>query len=402
MKLLVLGFEAIPSKQLLEDESFQNLRRLMDLGCFGTIDPVIPATPIPSWLSFLTGRDPGSIGIYGLRNRTNHSTTSATPVQPTALRSPTISDLIQGDSGRVSVLGFPYNRTDHRPLFQAAQKNLETDPHHLVVLINRPDLTIPDEEYYQKIDHEVGQLLGLIDDETAVLVLSLGGSQGRLGGVALNDWLVHEGYLAVRSKPTVNTSLEEVVIDWAQTKAWSVGGPAGLIFLNVEGREPAGIVPESEASTLRDELKAKIEALELNGSTTTEVFKPEECYQSITGVAPDLIVQFGALSWSVLDQIGDHQLLVPNDPTPHGNDPDIPGPGGFILAADGLPIQGQLEGVRLLDLPPTLLDLVKIPIPNSLQGQSLLSRSTNNDDGSTPTISDEEIIRNRLSGLGYL
>jgi predicted AlkP superfamily phosphohydrolase/phosphomutase len=77
--------------------------------------------------------------------------------------------------------------------------------------------------------------------------------------------------------------------------------------------------------------------------------------------------------------------------------------GAFILAAPGSPLQGPLENVKLLDLTPTLLELGGYDALPDMQGQSLLSRAKQSPNGSAgSSATDEEIIRQRLSGLGYI
>ncbi len=77
--------------------------------------------------------------------------------------------------------------------------------------------------------------------------------------------------------------------------------------------------------------------------------------------------------------------------------------GSFILAASNSPLQGEVTGARLLDIAPTLLELAGYEIPASMQGRSLVAEQD-----ATPRIEpgydadDETIIRDRLSGLGYI
>lgn len=74
--------------------------------------------------------------------------------------------------------------------------------------------------------------------------------------------------------------------------------------------------------------------------------------------------------------------------------------GCFILTASNNPLHGELPGVNLLDMAPTLLELAGDAIPSSIQGQSLVSGIQLVSPGYT--VSDEEIIRERLEGLGYI
>ena len=61
-------------------------------------------------------------------------------------------------------------------------------------------------------------------------------------------------------------------------------------------------------------------------------------------------------------------------------------------------LQGEIEGARLLDLAPTLLELAGADVPSSMQGRSLVGAAVRGE----LTLDQEQIIRERLSGLGYL
>jgi hypothetical protein len=77
--------------------------------------------------------------------------------------------------------------------------------------------------------------------------------------------------------------------------------------------------------------------------------------------------------------------------------------GAFILAGANLPLSGEVQGARLLDIAPTLLELGGYDVPTSMQGQSLVS-GARLEAASTEalTTSEEDILRERLSGLGYV
>ena len=45
--------------------------------------------------------------------------------------------------------------------------------------------------------------------------------------------------------------------------------------------------------------------------------------------------------------------------------------GAFVLSAPGLGVRGPLDGMHLLDVAPTLLDLAGLPVPPTMQGRSL-------------------------------
>ena len=51
-------------------------------------------------------------------------------------------------------------------------------------------------DYYLHLDEEIGRLLELLDDDTAVLVVSDHGAQRLDGGFCVNEWLIREKLLA--------------------------------------------------------------------------------------------------------------------------------------------------------------------------------------------------------------
>jgi predicted AlkP superfamily phosphohydrolase/phosphomutase len=105
----------------------------------------------------------------------------------------------------------------------------------------------------------------------------------------------------------------------------------------------------------------------------TRVFRPEDIYRSVRNVAPDLIVYFDDLWWRSIGAVGYDSLHVQeNDTGPDEcNHAQF---GVFVLAAPGLPPRGETEGMHILDVAPTLLDLLGRPVPPTMQGRSLLKR----------------------------
>jgi len=249
-------------------------------------------------------------------------------------------------------------------------------------------------DYYLHLDQEIGRLLEVLDDETVVLVTSDHGARRLDGGFCVNEWLVREKLLTLREYPSAVTPFGKLSVDWGKTRVWSEGGYYARVFFNVQGREPEGTVAAAEYETFRDEMKARLEAT----VPGTLVFKPEEIYRTVRNVAPDLIVHFGGLSHRSVGGVGYPELIVrENDTGP--DDCNHAQFGAFILAGPGWPARGELTGAGLLDLAPTLLELGGYDVPSSMQGTSLAGRTP--DDPALPPEQDR-VIRDRLSGLGYL
>jgi hypothetical protein len=77
--------------------------------------------------------------------------------------------------------------------------------------------------------------------------------------------------------------------------------------------------------------------------------------------------------------------------------------GAFVLASSNNPLQGEIEGVRLLDVAPTLLEMAGYDIPETMQGHSLAQgKAKPPNDSAGFSAEGEEAVRRRLSGLGYI
>jgi predicted AlkP superfamily phosphohydrolase/phosphomutase len=255
-------------------------------------------------------------------------------------------------------------------------------------------------DYYLYLDEELGTLLELIDDNTVVLVVSDHGAQRLDGGFCVNEWLVKEGLLVLNEYPKEITSFGKLNVNWEKTRVWSEGGYYARVFFNVKGREPQGVIEPTEYETFRDEIKARFEALldDKGQPMGTLVFKPNEIYRNVRNVAPDLVVHFGGLYWRSIGGVGYSDLYTQeNDTGPDGcNHAQF---GAFILAAANNPLQGQVEGVHLLDIAPTLLELGGYDIPGSMQGKSAVAGKAKPEGWSGD---EEKTLRERLSGLGYI
>jgi predicted AlkP superfamily phosphohydrolase/phosphomutase len=230
---------------------------------------------------------------------------------------------------------------------------------------------IPD--YYRYLDQEVGEILGMLDDDTVVMVVSDHGAKGMEGGFAINEWLRREGLLVLKEGPRYEglVPFEKVEVDWEKTTAWGAGGYYARVFLNVEGREPQGKIPARDYENVRDQLKEMIEALpDHEGKPMGSVaFKPEELYREVRNVAPDLMVYFGNLRWRSLGSFGLPDIYTfENDLGPDDANHDQ---NGIFVLWDPRRDQGgrYVDGLQLMDVAPTVLDLMGEPVPPDMQGK---------------------------------
>ncbi len=114
-------------------------------------------------------------------------------------------------------------------------------------------------DLYEKNDRLVGDVLGRLQPNDVLMVLSDHGFSAFRRGVNLNAWLLREGYLALR--PGHDGKAEWLRdVDWSRTRAYCVG--LGGMYLNLRGREQDGIVaPGAEAAALKAEIVGKLNGL---------------------------------------------------------------------------------------------------------------------------------------------
>jgi predicted AlkP superfamily phosphohydrolase/phosphomutase len=259
-------------------------------------------------------------------------------------------------------------------------------------------------DYYRYIDQEIGKTLELLTEDTIVLLLSDHGARALDGGFCINEWLIEEGLLALEEYPHQVTPFSGLKVDWSRTKAWGEGGYYARVFFNVAGREPRGVVEPAELDSLRNEVKARLEAtVDSHGKPLgTLVFKPEEIYQQVRNIPPDLIVHFGGLAWRSIGGVGYRTVHVrENDTGP--DDCNHAQLGAFVLAASNSTMRGNLSGVHLLDLAPTLLQLAGYDIPPSMQGTPMGTEESAPPAEARDDLSEKkEAVRDRLRGLGYI
>jgi predicted AlkP superfamily phosphohydrolase/phosphomutase len=227
-------------------------------------------------------------------------------------------------------------------------------------------------DYYRAVDAKLGRLLRFADEDTAILLVSDHGAKRMDGGICVNEWLRREGYLHLKEEPDGPTRLTPDLIDWSRTTAWGEGGYYCRLFLNVEGREPEGIVPADQYERVRAELKDRLEGLgdDQGRPIGTLAHRPEELYGEALGVAPDLLVYFGDLYWRSIGQVGTGTVHVfENDTGP--DDANHAHEGLYILVADGVE-PGRAEERDLRDVAPTLLRLLGEEVPADMEGTSLV------------------------------
>ncbi|HEY6938233.1 MAG TPA: alkaline phosphatase family protein [Terriglobales bacterium] len=109
MKICILGLDGAIPQLLFADERLANIRRLMELGAYGELQNVMPPGPVPGWLCLAASQDPGSLGLYGLRNRLDYSYSLPALAAPSAAQGPAIWDQVAAAGRKSIVFAVPPN-----------------------------------------------------------------------------------------------------------------------------------------------------------------------------------------------------------------------------------------------------------------------------------------------------
>jgi predicted AlkP superfamily phosphohydrolase/phosphomutase len=460
-KVMVIGLDCAPPQHVFDEYAgdIPNLTKLRENGTFGPLESIVPPITVPAWMCMMTSKDPGTLGIYGFRNRKDHTYDGLAFATSWAIKEPTVWDILSDAGKDCIVMSVPpsyppkelkgiqigcfltpnaqadytypkelkaeiesnvgeyifdirnfrtdntqyildeaYKMTDAR--FKTADYLLKTKPWDFFMMVEmgpdrlnhgiwsfidpnhpryEPDNPYKESlrEYYRYLDGKIGELLDrYADDDTTVLVVSDHGAKAMVGGLCFNEWLVREGYLEFEGGlPSEITPSNKLTIDWSKTKAWGDGGYYGRLFLNVEGREPNGVIPQSEYDAVREELISKIEAMgDHEGDPMgNRALRPEDIYTSQNGVAPDLIVIFGGLRWRSVGSLGHGSVYTfENDTGP--DEANHAEHGIFIMNnAPGM-ATGEKSGMHLWDVHCTILDLFDLPPAQGALGTSVLKK----------------------------
>jgi len=228
-------------------------------------------------------------------------------------------------------------------------------------------------DFYIKADRIVGRFLESADEDTLLIVLSDHGFCPVYREVMVNNYLEESGFLSVNSRR----------VDLEKSTAISYG--YGDIWLNVKGREPKGFIdPVEDYENVRTEISNELKKIRIDDEKPIKDVKKREqlWWGSYLDQAPDLNIIFNigyqAARQPEITQKNENRRYVNDNPRWSGghdgtHDPlEVPGIIG-ILAPE---IKGGKEiQIHLWDLAPTVLNWMKVPIPQDMDGKPFLVRN---------------------------
>jgi predicted AlkP superfamily phosphohydrolase/phosphomutase len=337
-------------------------------------------------------------------------------------------------------------------------------------------------QVYERLDAVTGRIIEKLPNDTTVLVVSdhgggpvvdrtvflnrylhqlgllhyrnneRGGRQGRFGLRKLKSKILRGAYSFLRNSlssrqksrlaeifPTLRKKAELaytsfVDIDWGRTKAFcsEVLASPPNVWINFKGIKPAGIVEPAEYSALTDFIIEKLRELKdprTGQRIIARVYRRAELFHGpFSNEAADLIVDW----WSEdslfstapsLAKDRDKPSVIiserrPSEDSVWGGTHRVNG----ILVASGPALKrgAEIENAQLMDLAPTLLHLLGVPVPEDMDGKVLArafrpdflaahpiragaaSGTSGTDRPSGYTDEESAKVEERLQALGYL
>jgi predicted AlkP superfamily phosphohydrolase/phosphomutase len=266
--------------------------------------------------------------------------------------------------------------------------------------------------FYQAMDEEVGRLVADLGNErTLVVILSDHGHgsiykmvnmnaylsqvgllqfHGQGQEISLSTWLrravkwllrldrwnLNKALLPKRiRRPLLERLAHGRVVDWSRTQVYMTNGWVyAYLYLNLKNREAEGIVDPADydkVCTQATEAVLRLTDPTTGGPIIERVLRREEAFEGpYLDLAPDLIVvpkpgyEFSTSVFQDTDSVVRENRLGRDHTGSHTMD------GILILSGPGV-MQSRLEGARLVDLFPTVLAWLDVPVPGYSDGRVL-------------------------------
>ncbi len=312
-------------------------------------------------------------------------------------------------------------------------------------------------EFFQELDEIVGEIVSGLDEDTRVFFMSDHGFGPLKAKFHINKWLSRIGLMSLDGKKELylrakwallktlsrldrgglrkrvqknKTERKQVFRDmttgcivWDKTLAYSAYRTEQGIYLNLKGREPAGIVsPGAEFEEVRKRVVSELEALRSPHNPgrplASRIARREEVFDGpYAHFAPDILFTFDEgciigddiLAGSTFEESnwftgrGTHRLE-----------------GLLIARGNGIRESTEVEGARIFDVAPTILHSMGLPVPEDMNGRVITELFTEEflaerpieyadrcdaDEQADETVyneEEEELVKERLRNLGYI
>ncbi len=431
-KVAFIGIDGVPStllEDLIEEGRLPNIERIASDGTLTDMNAVIPAESSACWPSMTTGCNPGKTGVLGFQEREHGSYSTYIPLSNHVLED-RVWDVVEQNNGRSVVLNVPVTfppsdleglmvsgfltpslddassdeevvdylesidykidvdaslgHEDKEAFMEDAYDTLEKTKKalfhfmekeewnllwHVFMTTDRVNHFLWEDyengtelgdkflEFYEKVDGIIGEIYDELDDDVTTLIAADHGFCTLKRELDINQWLRDSGYQSIDGDDSLEGLSNE-------SKAYSM--IPGRIYLNKEGREPEGGVSEEEYDELRDEIKQELLNLtDPDGEEVIDdvVYKEDIYNGDFYDRTPDLIALpnwgfdlkasfedtelFTKGARNGMHTLQNATLIIDRDSV---NNPD-----------------------SIMDITPTVLDLLEIEIPDEIDGESIIN-----------------------------
>lgn len=330
-----------------------------------------------------------------------------------------------------------------------------TDSHHPLYteeLFKRYGKVIQKE--YQRVDSAIGDILKEVQDATIILLSDHGGGP-LYSYFYANVWLREKNHLKIignRTKPSLNwekiplnkcfskigvktkffqnvkipvlrTILKPAYkeIDWSRTTAYAT---AIGININLKGREPCGIVNESDYDRMCEKIRDELYQLKDNTGKeiVDKVYRREEIYSGpYVNEATDIIYLFKNTHYVPQLDVFYPGIFqeIPLNTTITGQHISSKVDGIIMMKGPTIKPGSKINDAHIMDITPTILYLMGLPIPKNMDGRILTgflkeefvanNPPVYSDQGGLPhwenedmTQEEENMVKDQLKQLGYL
>jgi len=267
-------------------------------------------------------------------------------------------------------------------------------------------------KYFSLIDDVIGRLLDEAGD-ARVIVVSDHGFGSLYYRFYLRRWLAEKSYL-VEGEADAPIKADEALngIDLRASKVFPASLSASGIWINLEGRQPKGIVPAEDYDQLRGRIIRELE--EFVGDNEQKpirraVRREDVLVGPFVDDAPDILIEPNELF--IIDDAPSDDVITLSMRETGTHRPD----GIFVASGSGFKRGISLPKLRSMDVLPTLLVAAGLPVSEGLEGKVVEAVFADTPEVvySTPlspdksrrkqgALEDDEKRKELLKGLGYL
>ena len=107
--MMIVGLDCVPPEIVFEDMRgrLPTLAGLMERGRWGRLRSCEPPITVPAWSCMTSSKDPGTLGVYGFRNRADHSYDGLSFATSDKIREDRLWDILSRAGRHVVALGVP-------------------------------------------------------------------------------------------------------------------------------------------------------------------------------------------------------------------------------------------------------------------------------------------------------